>query len=147
MKLKTLYGYDNASDTEKKKICNGCGPSGGWKEKIIPDTIWGLNINPACAIHDWGYHFGTSDWDKERVDLMFLENMNIMISNASWWFRWLRRRRALKYYWAVKYFGKKAFMANKEGTKYVALTKEDIKDPKFLEFCKVEEKKAIQEVA
>ena len=115
-KLNELYGYYDTPKKVRDTIVNGCGPSGwGWKARIIPETLYGLDVSEACNIHDFGYYFGVTLWDKESVDDMFLENMNTLISKGSWWFRFLRRRRALKYYWAVRIFGKRAFMANKEG--------------------------------
>jgi hypothetical protein len=114
-KLKTKYDYDNAPSKAIEAICNGCGPAGaGWKSKVIPNTIYGLSVKEACKIHDWMYYFGESDYGKELADKVFLENMYTLIADGSWWLRFLRRRRALKYYLAVKYFGKKAYMSNKE---------------------------------
>lgn len=116
MKLKTLYGYYDTPKKIRDKIINGCGPAGSkWKSKIIPNTLYGLNISEACNIHDFGYYHGVTLKDKDKADDMFLENMNILISNGTWCLRFLRRRRAKKYYLAVKYFGKKAFIANKDG--------------------------------
>ena len=116
-KLITKYDYDNAPLEAKKTICNGCGPANsGWKSKIIPNTIYGLSVKEACYIHDWMYYFGVSDYGKELADKVFLENMYKLIADGSWWLRFLRRRRALKYYLAVKFFGKRAYMADKEGT-------------------------------
>lgn len=115
-KLKTLYDYYETPESIRNSIVNGCGPAGSkWKATIIPDTLYGLDVSEACFIHDFGYYFGVTLDDKDKADSMFLDNMNILISDGSWWLRFLRRRRAKKYYWAVKYFGKKAFMAGKEG--------------------------------
>ena len=65
-----------------------------------------------------------------------------MINAGSWWLRFLRRRRAKKYYLAVKYFGKKAFMENKDGinNKFVILD-EELKSKEFKIFKKKEFKK------
>jgi len=116
IKLKSQYDYYNIPKDVLKKLTNGCGPAGsGWKSKLIPNTIYGLNIEECCSIHDIGYHFGISDYGKTSADKIFLENMYTLIKHGNWWLRFLRRRRAIKYYLAVKYFGKKAYMANKDG--------------------------------
>ena len=133
-KLQSMYGYEDAPVEQKKEICNGCGSGGGWKSWIVPDTIWGLSITDCCNIHDWGYHFGTSEWGKEVADDLMLENMNTKIDAHSWWFRWVRKRRALKYYLAVKHLGEKAYMANKEGVNEVTLTEKDFEHPDIKEF-------------
>jgi hypothetical protein len=115
--LKSMYGYSRALKIDKKKICNGCGPlsKSGWLAWLIPDTMYGMDISEVCSIHDWMYHYGTGRKGKEIADETFLQNMYTLISQGSWWLRWLRRRRAYKYYLAVKYFGDKAYMANKKG--------------------------------
>jgi hypothetical protein len=127
-KLITKYDYEDAPLQAKEDICNGCGEKGSWKSKFVPETIYGLNIRETCQIHDWCYFFGISDYGKELADDMFLENMYILIKNGSWWLRFLRRRRAKKYYWAVKYFGKKAYMAGKEGTNNIEISDNEIKE-------------------
>ena len=113
--------YKRASAKKKKSICNGCGP-GGWKFDLVPDKIYGLVITPACNVHDWMYYEGETKDDKSRADTIFLENILLLINNAysesnSWWkglIRWVRRRRAYKYYEAVADFGKSSY---KEGKK------------------------------
>ena len=102
--------YLKATQSELEDIVNGCGPA-GWKEKLVPDTIWGLNINSACAIHDYCYHIGVTDKDKKEADELFLGNMNQLVKNAnSWWLiNKLRYHRAKVYYSAVDKFGGSAF--------------------------------------
>ena len=114
IKLKSQYDYYNMPEEVIKKISNGCG-DGSWKNILIPETIYGLNIKECCTVHDIGYYFGISDYGKTSADKIFLENMYTLIKHGTWWLRFLRRRRAIKYYLAVKYFGKKAYMSNKEG--------------------------------
>ena len=101
-------GYKALTAAEKSKICNGCGSKGlgGW---LVPDTIWGLNITGVCNIHDFMYSQGTTLKDKEYADRIFLNNLVRKIDSGSKLLRWLRRRRALKMYWAVKTFGEAAF--------------------------------------
>ena len=101
--------YLDASPKQLKEACNGCGTE-GWKGDLVPETIWGLNINECCCIHDWMYNEGTTPKDKERADTTFLNNMLRLVNQSDWWIlRLLRRRRALKYYEAVNQFGGPAF--------------------------------------
>lgn len=93
---------------------NGCGTD-GWKGQLVPETFYGLNISEACNIHDWMYLLGKTIADKEEADRVFLNNLLRLIDDRTrWcWLKWLRRRRALKYYQAVKHFGGPAFWAEK----------------------------------
>ena len=47
-------------------IANGCGD--GWRDRIVPDTMYGLSIRPACQIHDWDYHHGSAIEHKDEAD-------------------------------------------------------------------------------
>lgn len=93
---------------------NGCGAAGA-KFDFVPDTIWGIPIGEACAIHDFMYHVGMSDEDKQEADRVFLNNLLRLIAKRKPWYipAILPRRRARKYYLAVKYFGGPAFWAGK----------------------------------
>ncbi len=100
-----------------KKIVNGCGV-GGWKGKLIPDTILLLSIKEACNIHDFDYHTGLTLEEKKLADRKFLNNMMRIIEaggGPEFLKRW-RRTRATEYYLAVKYVGGPAFWANKNKT-------------------------------
>jgi len=101
-----------ATDEERACVCNGAGPRGyGW---AVPDTIWGLSITAAADIHDWMYNEGRTRADKDQADQVFLTNLTNLVNQAAWCLRWLRNRRAKKYYLAVKIFGWGAFKAGKE---------------------------------
>lgn len=97
------------------KVCNGCGAANA-KFDFVPDTIYGLRISPACNIHDWMYHNGRTLEDKMEADRVMLNNILRLIKRDKKWFRpkFLMRRRALKYYYAVKYFGGPAFWSGKD---------------------------------
>ncbi|MFH1999170.1 MAG: hypothetical protein ABIK28_05795, partial [Planctomycetota bacterium] len=93
----------------------GCGAENS-KFDFVPDTIWGLNISEACNVHDLCYHFAEPKIEqKEEADRIFLNNLYRLIQNHTRLkiMKWLRRRRALKYYLAVKYFGGPAFWDRK----------------------------------
>jgi hypothetical protein len=114
MKLFAPQSYWNSSQAVRDEITGGCGPGklGDW---LVPDTVWFLSIKEACQIHDWMWHFGETNKDKKKADRVFLNNMNRIIdANTKWrWLRKLRKRRALKYYLAVKYLGGIAFWRGK----------------------------------
>jgi len=92
----------------------GCGP-GGIGDYFVPDTMYGLNIKRACMIHDWMYHYGVSEPDKELSDSIFLNNMIRIIraNTKSLFLKMLRLKRARTYYSSVKYFGGPAFWDSK----------------------------------
>lgn len=117
--LSAPESYWLASEEERSRICNGCGDSrSSW---IVPDTMYLLDIAPACAIHDWSYNIGESIEDKDQADRMFLNNLLRIIDNAPsgriMFFgrvlTLLRHRRALKYFEAVSLLGGPAFWAGK----------------------------------
>ena len=103
------------ADEEKAIICNGCGPKG--KFDFVPDKIYRLSIAEACNIHDYMYHIGTDIGDKEAADRVFLNNMLRIVERKTNFrpLRFLRRRRAYKYYLAVKHFGAPAYWSGKNG--------------------------------
>lgn len=105
--------YWNLSEEARREISNGCGPKRfGF---LVPDTMYGLDVSDACDIHDYMYHVGTTLADKEEGDRVMLNNV-LRIIEAKTRLRpllWLRRRRAYKYYRAVKHFGPPAFWAGK----------------------------------
>jgi len=114
MELFAPQSYIEASPEVRAAVANGCGAA-GWKLDIVPDTIWGLEVTEACNIHDWMYAEGETIHDKMTADRTLLNNLLRLIeAETRWgWLRWLRRKRALKYYQAVAEFGGPAFWANK----------------------------------
>ena len=110
--LLSAPGYKALSPAAKAEICNGCG-SAKAKFDFIPDTIYGLIITEACDIHDYDYHVGETEEDRRAADLHFLNNLMIIINMKGGWLRWFRRRRALKYYEAVRELGSDTFWAGK----------------------------------
>ena len=114
MKLYAPPSFYRLSKELRKEICNGCGSKGfgGW---IVPNTLWGLNVEDCCDIHDYMYHIGKTIEDKEKADRVMLNNMMRKIEAGSKWLRWVRRERAASYYYAVKLFGGNAFWSGKNG--------------------------------
>jgi hypothetical protein len=115
--------YRGAPKEVRDIAVNGCG-TGGWKGALVPETMWGLDIREACNIHDWMYLAGETIADKEEADRVFLNNLlRIIETDSRWeWLAALRRRRALKYYEAVRVFGGPAFWngKNPNGTMAIA---------------------------
>lgn len=114
-KLRRLYApesYWNATSIERSSVCNGCGTA-GWKGKLVPNTMWGLDIRKACDIHDWMYHFGKTEEDRYEADKAFLSNLVRIINANGGILAGLRRYRAVTYYNAVHRFGGPAFWDNK----------------------------------
>lgn len=117
MKPVELYApqsYIQATPEARRRIVNGCG-AGGWLRLLVPDTMYGLDISEACNIHDWMYVTGLEIEDKQSGDRVFLNNLiRIIDANTRWGcLRWLRYRRARKYYEAVEHFGGPAFWHGK----------------------------------
>jgi len=114
-KLYAPDSYREATAHERKTVCNGVGPAGkGW---MMPDTIYGLSMTESANIHDWMYELGFRIEHKDEADRVFLNNMLRTIDVVgSWdWLAKLRRKRAMKYYWAVKNYGGPSFWAGKAG--------------------------------
>jgi len=108
--------FKSAPMSQLKDICNGCGAANA-KFDFVPDRVYGTYIGYSCNIHDWMYNEGRSIEDKEEADRVFLNNLYRLIERDKHkWYKptWLQRRRALKYYKAVKYFGGSAFWAGKD---------------------------------
>lgn len=87
----------------------GCGAGAGLGDILVPDTVYGLSVREACRIHDWYYTFwpDASETGRELADRIFRNNLLRIVraqtSNPVLFF--LRERRCLAYYAAVKNFG------------------------------------------
>jgi len=111
MKLSFREGYTPKED------CNGCGS--GFTAKLVPNTIYGLNIRHICCGHDDRYSHGATIEYKQMSDREFLNNLQREIeADTKWWrnnrfMKYLMRKRAYKYYKAVDVFGGVAFWDGK----------------------------------
>jgi hypothetical protein len=117
LKLFAPDSYYELGEATKATICSGCGTT-GWKGKLVPDDIWGVNITEACQIHDYMYFIGETIEDKYSADRVFLNNMIRLINNKGGWFAWFRRYRAVTYYNAVAHFGGPAYWDGKNDKTY-----------------------------
>lgn len=109
---------------------NGIGPD-NWLINLIPEkwrsTLFNMDLEEPANIHDLGYSYLSSSWNKERYlewkklqDRTFYENNLAAISyyrqigRISWVEQFLANRVAWLMYTAVKMGGMKAFMKNKK---------------------------------
>lgn len=108
--VEVLGPYDDSIDY--------VGASGDWKSKFIPRTLWLIDINICAYIHDYWYSVGGTITDRFKADAMFLADMLCWIEltpdrwflyGFNWGRRGLARRRALKYFEAVRTAGDSAF--------------------------------------
>ena len=98
-----------------KEDCNGCGSELDLSGKLVPDTLYGLNIrNNCCCPHDFMYKYGITCLDKIFADCMFLYNMVATIINKGGWLMLPRLLRATKYFVAVVKYGETSFFNGKE---------------------------------
>lgn len=106
--------YWKMPDDILDEITGGCGP-GGFGDLLIPDTLWGLSISPACRIHDYMYAIGETLSDKDMADRVLLNNMIRIIQAKTRWklLKLLRLRRAVIYYYSVCRFGGFAYWRGK----------------------------------
>jgi len=87
-------------------LMGGCGP-GKFGDYFVPDTVYGMSIKAACAVHDLEYSIGK---DKVKADDRFLVNMRKIVDRSRFYLlKLLRQRRVLKYYWAVHVGGDSSF--------------------------------------
>ena len=99
---------------EKRKNCNGCGS--GWNAKLVPDTIYGLNIRLICCIHDADYEIGGTELEKNIADIRFKKNLKKTIELFDKWYypTSLAKTRAYEYYYVVKKIGYGSFNFTEE---------------------------------
>jgi len=100
----------DATDETRGEVVNGCGP-GGLGDFLVPDTVWGLNIKPACKIHDWCFVVFNDEAGFKLSNRIFMDNMERInrAKTTCGWLRWLRSMRIRKYYRAVSDFGRLFF--------------------------------------
>ena len=81
---------------------NGCGGQ-GLTSSIISNSLFGLNINEACNIHDYMYEQGIDKLDSDNI---FLKNMLTLINqdSSSNIIKHLRKAKAYLYFLGVKLF-------------------------------------------
>lgn len=107
MMVAFLGEYDDSVDYM------GPGDKDNWKRRLIPRTIYGIDCNIAAYKHDYKYYLGGTEKVRLAADRDFYFDLIEIIETHKcswmWGTRWLHfklaRRRANKYYLAVKTFG------------------------------------------
>jgi len=83
---------------------NGCGAKDSFK---VPNTIWGVDIEPACQLHDIGWELAQSYQDLIDVNEQFDNNLKKITDyeSANDFTRGIRRLRIAKFILAVELIG------------------------------------------
>lgn len=103
-KLKSLKNL-GGNDLRKHFVnhTNGCGAKGGLK---FPSTMWGLNIDTACRIHDIDWALATCIKELLEGNEIFDDNLKRIIDyESNFIMKRLRRMRAAKYVTEVELIG------------------------------------------
>ncbi len=66
-RLRAPEGFDPS------QVVGGCGP-GKWGDRIVPDSILGVDIGPACDIHDYCYLIGETEEERTNADIELFSN-------------------------------------------------------------------------
>lgn len=112
--LEADQSYHQTTETERAQVADGCGLE-GIVDHLVPDSLLGLSIYPACAVHDWDYVHGKTRADRKQADKNFLTNMDRLIDmdGGSTLIRLARKGLARIYNIGVRIFGGFVF-ENKE---------------------------------
>jgi hypothetical protein len=87
-------------------------------EYIIPETLYGINLNPAFYQHDANYSIGGNKKDRWEADVTMVATGLFIIENTpDRWYLWgvntarrhMARNRLVKYFEAVRSQGHKSF--------------------------------------
>ncbi|MBU2249268.1 MAG: hypothetical protein KKD77_21150 [Gammaproteobacteria bacterium] len=91
---------------ERIKSEGGCGP-GKFGDWLVPDTVWFINIKPACYLHDCQYSEADTPEKRYAADKNLFNNAEkiIRLKSRNKFTLWLRMSRLMKYYAAVDIAG------------------------------------------
>ena len=106
MMLYAPLSYWNATEEQRKAVCNGCGAKGGIN---VPDTMYGLCVTLACNIHDWMFKEGKTLGDFFFANAIFIMNLAVLIVSQSKWLAPFRLARATEYFIAVQTLGEDSY--------------------------------------
>lgn len=78
-----------------------CGAGKGLGNIMVPETIYGLKVSPACFIHDKMFEWSEPSWKAFHYsnNVFHLNIRNIIRYRSANWFM-----RSIRYYRAVTYF-------------------------------------------
>ncbi len=89
-----------------------CGAGDGIGNLIVPETIWGVPISPACFVHDKMWGKAAPTWEAfHHSNSVFLTNIiaHIQKQSSSKFLEHIRMYRAVTYYNAVNTLGASVF--------------------------------------
>jgi len=72
---------------------------------LVPDKILGVNLKPACDIHDYTYSKPSSIKDRATADKIFLKNMKSLAFKNSSFLRTVLNGVIHAYYFLVRMAG------------------------------------------
>lgn len=111
--LADFIHYNLLSELRLKEIrqiytyANGCGAKGSFK---VPATMWGVNIESACIIHDLEWVKAKNVDDLHRANENFDNNLKKICDKESNAITvWFRRMRIAKYVSGVELVGTVAY--------------------------------------
>ena len=122
MRLYAPIEWWESTEEQREKNCNGCGSGLDLSGKLVPDTMYGLNIRPCCCAHDFMYLKGITFGDKLFADAMFLLNLTLAIIAKGGILMLPRLLRATKYFVAVVKAGDNSFFDHKEKNNTLEIT-------------------------
>jgi endogenous inhibitor of DNA gyrase (YacG/DUF329 family) len=64
-----MIRYEDLTEDQKERICNGCGPKAGWVP--VPEFF----CHASCDKHDFSYWIGGTEEDRHKADDGFLRAM------------------------------------------------------------------------
>ena len=99
-----MLKYEDLTEEDKKKICNGCGGKGS----IIkpPHRIF---FKASCNHHDYGYYKGGTERDRLTCDTKFYNEMKRDCKCLPFYQKLRYVPWCLIYFKSVRIFGKKYF--------------------------------------
>ena len=94
----------------------GCGP--GKYSWFVPDTVYGLDVRPACQRHDVDYRHGkgSSNEHRKQCDERFKANMFRIVDakTSNWVLRRLRFTRCRLYFRMVRIMGHHPYWSERQ---------------------------------
>lgn len=105
--LRVPLDYYELKQDDRSEVLNTCGPD-GFLNKLVPNSVLGLEITPACQIHDWEFDKARNQKDFEKADKNFKGNLNYLNrkSKDGKLVKFLRRQIFKLYYFIVRQYSK-----------------------------------------
>lgn len=97
-------GFEELSEELRGSICNGIGAATGLS-RLVPNTIWGLDVALAGDGHDYDYYLGGTRKERRIADRVFYHNLRAFIWVEGGILRIPRKFRAKAYHKALRLGG------------------------------------------